>query len=83
MSTLAPDKKMHFDWSIDRAISVKALIEGRGVSDKQIGELKERLADLVRDVIGGHYATVQATVAERGTRTWAANGDKIKIEPAE
>ena len=77
--TAVQDKAVHFDWTVDRAVSCKALIEGRGVSDRQIADLKVRLAGLVAEIIPGHFATVQATVAERGTRTWTPNCDKIKI----
>lgn len=77
--TATQDKAVHFNWSRDRAVSCKALIEGRGVSDRQITELKVRLAMLVQEVIPGHYATVGATIAEQGSRTWTSNGDKIKI----
>jgi hypothetical protein len=77
--TAMQDKVMSFNWSRDRAVSCKALIEGRGVSDRQITELKVRFAQLVQEVIPGHYATVGATVADQGSRTWVSNGDKIKI----
>jgi hypothetical protein len=77
--TAVQDRAVSFNWTVDRAVSCKALIEGRGVSDKQIADLKTRFAQLVQEIIPGRYATVGATVAERGTRTWVQNGDKIKI----
>jgi hypothetical protein len=77
------DKIVSFDWTEDRAISCKALIDGNKVSDRQISELKERMALLVREVIPGRYAKVGATVAERNKRTWTTNGDKIEIVPDE
>lgn len=72
---------MPFDWTRDRALSVKATLDARGVTDDQAAELKQRLAALVAEYLPAQAGTVRVSIAEEGSRQWAPVGDKCVLEP--
>lgn len=68
-----------FNWETDRALSCKALLDARGVSDEQAEMLKLRLADLVHDVCPGQEGAVKVSIAEAGSRRWSPVGEKCEV----
>ena len=70
------DRLLPFDWTRDRALSCKALLDARAITDDQAEELKQRLAALVAEYLPGQEGTVKCSIAEAGSRQWVPVGDK-------
>jgi hypothetical protein len=68
--------KLPFDWTRDRAMSLKATLDARGITDEQAEELKQRLAALVAEYLPDQEGTVKVSIAEEGSRRWEPIGDK-------
>ncbi len=70
-----------FDWTKDRAMSLKALLDARTITDEQAQELKQRLAALVSEYLPSAAGAVKVSIAEEGSRHWAPVGDPCKLIP--
>ncbi len=71
-----------FDWTTERALSVKALIEADGLSDDTIEAVKNDLAAALERHIPVRAWKVSAAVAEPGSRSWSSVGAKITNDEA-
>lgn len=65
-----------FDWTRDRAMSLKALLDARNLTDEHAEELKQRLAALVAEYLPDQTGTVKVSIAEEGSRQRTPVGDK-------
>jgi hypothetical protein len=72
-----------FNWETGRAMSVKALLDARDITDQQAELLKERLALAVQEICPGQEGAVKASIAEPGSRRWAPVGEKVPLAGAE
>lgn len=70
---------MAFDWETDRALSCKALLDARDITDEQAEELKMRFAELIARYLPGQEGAVKCSIAEAGSRRWAPVGDKAVV----
>jgi len=68
-----------FNWERDRAMSCKALLDARDITDDQAELLKEKLADAVGEIFPGQEGAVKASIAETGSRRWEPVGEKIEV----
>jgi hypothetical protein len=68
-------KNLPFDWTRDRAMSLKATLDARDITDDQAEELKQRLAALVAEYLPEQEGTVRVSIAEEGSRKWKPIGD--------